>query len=177
MFVLYSRLVRRENLLGQQLLPIEALEEAVLLDRAHAVVHIAEALAQVGHEEMPNQRLGFPTSASTILIEALGEFEFALEDVVVDVHGVFVGEGVDASDHFVEEDAKGPPIGRLAVALVEEDLRREIFGRATHRERPIFNDFGEAEISDFEVAVLAEQKVLWFQVAVDNVLRVHMLEG
>lgn len=49
---------------------------------------------------------------------------------MVDGHGIFVTEGVDAGQHLVEEDAEGPPVDGLAMALVEQDFGRQVLGGA-----------------------------------------------
>lgn len=35
-------------------------------------------------------------------------------------------------EHFVYEDAEGPPINGLVVTLAEDDFGRDVFGRAAH---------------------------------------------
>ena len=99
------------------------------LDIVNTVVHVSEAFAQVSHEEVSHQRLGLSIITSLIvLVEALGELEFTLKDVVVNVHGIFISERIDASVHLVDEYTQGPPICGLPMSLVEQDLRGQVFG-------------------------------------------------
>ncbi len=65
-----------------------------------------------------------------VLVDFFEELDFAFEDVLVDDHGVFVGEGVDAWVHFVDQDAQSPPVDPFAVSLVEENFRRQVLGSA-----------------------------------------------
>lgn len=58
-----------------------------------------------------------------VVVEPFGEVEFSLEDVLVNHEGVVVSEGVDACNHFIDENSKGPPVHRFAVALVLQDFR------------------------------------------------------
>lgn len=43
---------------------------------------------------------------------------------------VLGGEGRHASEHLVHDAAEGPPVHRLAVALLEQDLGRQVLRRA-----------------------------------------------
>ena len=69
------------------------------------------------------------------------------------------------------QDADAPPIGAEGVAFVQDDLRREVLGRAAQRPRAVRHDLGEAEVDHLEVALAVEQQVLRFQVAVDHLAR------
>lgn len=103
--------------------------------------------------------------------------QFPLEDILVDDQRIIIGEGINPSDHFVDEYAQGPPVNRLAVALVLQDLRSEVFGGATEGESAVLDDFGETEVRQLEVPVYADQDVLRLQVAVDYVAGMQMLEN
>ena len=54
-------------------------------------------------------------------------------------------------------------------------------GRERERERkrggPVSEFLGESKVGDFQVAVAVQEKVLRFQVAVDDVLRVQVIQG
>lgn len=76
------------------------------------------------------------------LVEVFWKSDFALEDFLIDGHGVLVRERVDSGIHFVNEDAKSPPICRLSMAcenyqkigreptFIQEDFRGQILRRA-----------------------------------------------
>ena len=53
------------------------------------VLEVAVALAQIVFDQVAYERLG-------VLVEGTGEPDLAGEDVLVDLHGVVGGEGVDA---------------------------------------------------------------------------------
>lgn len=82
------------------------------------VLQVAISFRQVRHQQMLHQRLRVPDrlGSTLLLVKALRELDFALEDLLVDGHGVLVVEGVDAGQHLVDEDAQAPPVDRLAVA-------------------------------------------------------------
>lgn len=59
-----------------------------------------------------------------VVVEPFGEMEFSLEDVLIDHEGIIVCEGVDARNHFIDENSKGPPVHWFSVTLVLQNLRR-----------------------------------------------------
>lgn len=123
---------------------------------------------------MPNQRLGF----SGFFVENARKRHFALQDVLVDAHGVIVAEGVDARVHFVDEDAQSPPVDGFSVTLVEDDFWGDVLWRSANGEGPAFvQDLGETEVRQLEVAVVADQQVLWLEVSKDDVLAVQVLKA
>jgi len=69
-----------------------------------------------------------------------------------------------ANDHLVDEDTEGPPIDGLAVALVEQDLRRDVLGRSAERvgARSRLHDFCEAKIGQFEIQIIIKQNIAKF---------------
>ena len=141
----------------------------MVLDVVGAVLQTAVALGHVRHEQVLNQTLG-------VLVEVARELDLALENLLIDGHGVVVVEGVDACVHFVGEDAERPPVDGLSVALVQQHLRRKIFGRPAKRVGSRFAVLRETEIRKFQVPLVVDQNVFWLQVSVDNVLSVQVLE-
>jgi hypothetical protein len=87
----------------------------------------------------------------------------------------FIGEGGEAAQANVQDDAEGPDVHGARVAAVFgvfEDLGRDVAGGAAEGcgEGVFADDFGEAEVSDLDVEVfVAEEDVLWLDVTVDNV--------
>jgi hypothetical protein len=62
--------------------------------------------------------------------------------------------------------------------LIEYDFRCDVLRRSTDGEGAAFVEyFGEPEVCEFEVAVVADQQVFGFEVAEDDVFGVHILEG
>ena len=69
------------------------------------------------------------------------------------------------------------PVDRLVVALGGHDLGRQVVGGTAEGPCDVGHLLGEAKVGDLEVAVAVEQQVLGLQVAVDDVVRVQVVEG
>jgi len=104
------------------------------------------------------------------------ELDLALENLLVDRHGVVVVERVDSCDHLVGENAESPPIDGLAMAFVKENLGGEILGSSTEGVRAGLAVLCEAEVRQLEVALGVDEDVFGLQVTVDNVQRVQVLK-
>ena len=113
---------------------------------------------------------------SNLLVKIARELNLAFEDLLVDGHGVVVVKWIDAGDHLVGEDAEGPPVDRLAVAFVEEDLWGEVLRGTTERVCARLAVLCEAEIGQFEVALIVDKDILGLQITVDDVQRVQVFE-
>lgn len=111
-----------------------------------------------------------------LLIEITGELNLALQDLLVDCHGVVIVEGVDSGDHLVGEDAECPPVDWFAVALVEEDLGCQVFGSTTESVSARLAILGETKVCQFQISLLVDQNVLWFEISVDNIEGVQVFE-
>ena len=111
-----------------------------------------------------------------LLVKIAREFDLALENLLVDGHGVVVIERVDSSDHLVGEDSERPPVDGLTVAFVEKHLGRQVLGGPAQGIGARLAVLGEAEVCQFEVPLRVNQDVLWLKVTVDNVQRVQVLE-
>lgn len=135
----------------------------------HPVLEVAVTLAQVIHQQVLHQRL-------SVIVKPLGEVKFALQDVLVDDKRVVISEGVDAGNHLIDEDSECPPVDWFAVALVLKDFRSQILWSSAQSESSIFYVFGEPKVSEFEVAVSADEHIFWFEVSVDDILGVQVFE-
>ena len=71
-----------------------------------------------------------------------------LEDDVVGLHGVRARERWAAGQQLKHEDAHGPVVGGVVMALVEDDLGSHVLGRAAERPRlpPRAYPLGEPEV-------------------------------
>lgn len=78
--------------------------------------------------------------------------------------------------HLLNQNPKRPPVYRLAMALVHNNLRCDLLRRATQCLRLGGAVLGEPEISDLQVAVTVDQHVLGLEVALDDVLAVQVFE-
>lgn len=111
-----------------------------------------------------------------LLIEVARELNFSLQNFLIDRHRVVVVEGVDSGDHLKRKNAEGPPVDGLAVAFIQEDLRGQVLGRAAKRVSAGLAVLGEAEVSQFQVALLVYQNVFGLQVAINYVEAVQVLK-
>lgn len=109
-------------------------------------------------------------------IERRGEFYFSFQDFLVNQHGVLVVEGVDSGVHFVEEHAEGPPVDGLAMAFIQQDFGREVLGGSAQSVSSALTVLGEAEVRQFQIPGFIDQNILGFQISVNDVLRVQVLE-
>jgi len=62
------------------------------------------------------------------------------------------------------------------VTLVKKHLRGEVFGGTAERVGTGLTELGETEIRELEVAFLINQNVFGFEITVNNMLRVEVLE-
>mmetsp|Transcript_7904 Transcript_7904/g.19224 ORF Transcript_7904/g.19224 Transcript_7904/m.19224 type:complete len:210 (-) Transcript_7904:720-1349(-) len=154
---------------AEQAVPVDALEVLVLHHVAPAALEVPEALGAVGLEELLDEVLG-------LRIEVPQDLHLAEEDLLVDPEGVLVIEGGVPGEHLVHEDAKGPPVDRLAMPLALDDLRRKVLRRPTQGPRPVRDHLRKPEVGDFEVALVVEEKVLRLEVPVNDVVLVEVVQ-
>ena len=95
---------------------------------------------------MLHQRFG-------IIVESFREVQFSLENVLINDERIIISEGVDASNHFVDQNAKRPPVNWFSVTLILKDLWGKILRGSTKGESSVLNGFGKAEVCEFEVAI------------------------
>jgi hypothetical protein len=62
------------------------------------------------------------------------------------------------------------------MSLILQYFWGEVLGCAAEREGPILDGFSEAKISQFEVSISSDEYILGFEVAVDDVPGVEVLE-
>lgn len=62
------------------------------------------------------------------------------------------------------------------MALIQQNLWGYVLGSPTERIGPCFDNLGESEISEFQIPVRSDQQILGFQISVDYVQVVHVLE-
>lgn len=99
-----------------------------------------------------------------------------VNNLLVYVHGVVVGERRMSSMHLIDQNTKGPPVDGLAMTLVEEDLWCDILRCAANGVGAFGDDFCEAVVDQFEVAIVSDHNVLRLQVAINDVFAVQVLE-
>lgn len=98
--------------------------------------------------------------------EVVVQFGFGVLNVLIQFLTVFRVKWRQAHQHLVDDSAERPPISRFAVALTLQDLGRKVLSSSakTFGVLVAFNAFlGQAEIGEFDVAVLANEHVFGLQ--------------
>ena len=140
-----------------------------MFDVIHSVFQVPVSLAQVCHEQVSHQRFG-------VIVEPFGEMELSLENVLVNDHGIIIGKGINTSDHFINNDPERPPINRLAMALILQNFWGEILRRATKGKSSVLDHFSKTKISQLNVAIRRNEQVFRFEVSVDDIFAMEVLE-
>mmetsp|Transcript_47960 Transcript_47960/g.71043 ORF Transcript_47960/g.71043 Transcript_47960/m.71043 type:complete len:574 (+) Transcript_47960:355-2076(+) len=112
--------------------------------------------------------------------EPRGEREHlgGVDDLDEDSRLVRVHERGATADELVDQDAQGPVVDAPVVTLGQDELRRQVFGSAAKGVGldAVLQLLGEAEVSDLEVSVRIDEKILGFEVAVGVLLLVDVCE-
>ena len=111
-----------------------------------------------------------------VFLKISRELDLALQNLLIDRHGIIVVEGVDSCDHLIGENAERPPVDGLSVPLVQQDLGREILWGTAKSIGSCLTIFGETEVSKLEVALTVDQDILRFQISVDNSLLMAVVD-
>ena len=84
-------------------------------------------------------------------------------------------------EHCVEDHTEAPYVDLVAlVMLIADKFRRSIVWTTTRSSQPVrwtLLDAGHAEISDLGFSALADENVLWFEIAVTDVEGMAILDG
>jgi hypothetical protein len=94
------------------------------------------------------------------------DVDLGVDDLLEEFHAVVVMEGGETGDHLEDEAAETPPIDLYAVALFADDFWGEVLWGATDGLGFVFlsfEDLGEAEVSQFDVAGFVDDDVLGFE--------------
>ena len=175
------------NVLGELVLGVLG-DASVLLD---SLEEHAEALLDVGHLEDVSDggalvgvddedELDNVAELLAILLGQRGEL--AVEDLRHEALHVGRGEGALEGEDFVQEDAEGPHVSLLVVALVVPELGGEVVGGAAEG---VGNDAGdgvvvlvaEAEVAELDEAGRGEEDVRALDIAVEHFVAVDVVEG
>lgn len=84
---------------------------------------------------------------------------------------------------FTSDTYQTPPIDAFVVSDPLNDLWRQVLWRATERECSLFwvsgvdSLFAQAEICDFQVAIVVEEYIFRLQVSVDHTVLVQTADG
>jgi hypothetical protein len=95
------------------------------------------------------------------------------------MEGAYISSGVPRQQ-LVDKYAQRPPIRTLAVSLLRPhyDLGCQVLGCAAEGECAIIGQFlSKPKIGDLHVSLAVDQQVLWLQVAIHDVLLMHVADG
>ena len=106
-----------------------------------SILHVAQPLGPVGHEELLDQILRHGVNVT-------GPVYLPAEDLLVDPEGIVVKERRVAGQHLIDEDAEGPPVHRLVVALRLDDLGRQVLRGPAQGPGPVCH-LKQNSVSDF----------------------------
>lgn len=109
-------------------------------------------------------------------IEAIWVFRLRIDDLPVDVHGVFILERWETREHFIDQDTQAPPIDRFSMALIQEDLGSNVLRGAAYGKCTLSHDLSEAEIDHFQISILSYHDILGLEIAIHNIFGVQVLE-
>lgn len=141
-------LQRRHSAAGAQRTPIEGgrRKPRVRLDLLNALLLVANAIGRYLTAQVPDQALRGARNA-----RRHPDRIDAAQNGIIRAHVVLAAERWLADEQLVHEHAERPVVDGPIVALVEDDLRRNVFGCA--RERPRFvarlNDLCESKVDLF----------------------------
>ena len=84
-----------------------------------------------------------------------------LEDAAVSLHRVWIGKGWHASEHFKDEDSKGPEVGACIVSFIPNQLGRHVVWSTSKgfRRFSLLKLFGKPKIDQFDVTGSVQEKV------------------
>ena len=141
----------------------------MLLNIVYTVFEAPIPLGHVRHEQMLYQTL-------RILLKVSRELNFTLQDFLINRHGVVVIKGVDARYHFVGQNTESPPVYRRSMALIEQDLGGEVFGRAAERVGSGFTVFCKTEVSKLEITFMVDEDIFGLEIPVYDMFSMQVFE-
>ena len=148
--------------------PVDAGKPRVILNVLRAATKVSKSSRAIGSEQRLDQVAGHR-------INLWRERDLSLQDLLVNAKLLAVIEGWVTSEHLKEENAKRPPVNCLAVPLGLDDLRSKVFGCPAQRPGTIGNLLGKPKIRNLGVPMCIEEQVLRFEITVDDVLLVKVL--
>lgn len=93
---------------------------------------------------------------------------FAIFNLVKKLVPVFGVEGRESVDQLIDERPEAPPVDRLSMPLLPDDLRGKVLGCSANRKGVVVPSdvvLGEPEVGELDVAVDPDQHVLGFEAA------------
>nr|GLL42871.1 Os05g0514250 [Ipomoea trifida] len=122
-------------------------------------------------------------SSSLLISRNSSAPELALVNLLIHNHQIRIVKRQESGGEHVENNTTRPHIDLgSVVAFLRENLRRDVGRRSAERvEQTVLADLiregAEAEIRDFQVAVLVEEEILRLEIAVEDPARVAVTDG
>ena len=110
------------------------------------------------------------------MLFGVGENDAACTNQNAQLVVTFVEERRSACSHLIEQDAKGPPVDREAVATHIKDLRSQVLSSPAEGKCLVsgLKEFSQAEVGETDIAVVVHEHVLWLQVTMHDVTSVQV---
>lgn len=108
------------------------------------------------------------------------ELDLSIANVPVHDLSVLVVEGTPTTEHLKQQDTQAPKIDHFTIAkIIEENFGGEIFGCSAKGVGELIGrkvGFAQTKIAEGHMASCVEKDVFWFEITIDNVMFVKMLE-
>ena len=111
-----------------------------------AIFHISQTFCSVLDKKFLNEIFGDRINMSWPIY-------LSTQDLFVNPKRIIVKEWRISGQHLVDEDAEGPPVHRLVVALGLDDLRGQVLGGPAQGPRPVADSLGKTEVCYLQVSV------------------------
>ena len=132
------------NLFAFESVPVNTPKPGVVQHVSWPTDEVTQPLCTIWVEEGLDELLGQP-------VHLLGPIDLPPQDLLVDPWGGFIEKRREADHHFISKDTACPPVGRLAVTFIKDDLWGEVFGGSTQGPSTIFNNLCKPKISEPQV--------------------------
>jgi hypothetical protein len=163
--------VRRRNFPLEQPLPDDLSKPRMRKNILAAILQIPIPLRDIVGQESLEERDGHG-------VEKVGVDNVTGDDLLVQMHGV-CGLCVKrriAGEHLEHEDAEGVPVHRFVVGLSLDNLWCEVVWCTAQRPGDVRDEFGESKVGELDVSIRVDEDVLGLEIAIDDVVRVEVVE-
>jgi len=102
-----------------------------------------------------------------------------LHDLLKQLFTVFVHEGRHAHRHFLDQAAQGPKVHWFPMPRAQNDFRCELLGGPAEAVGVLhiaYVALTQPEVGDLAVAFGVQQHVLWFEVALEHLVLVKIVQ-
>lgn len=97
-----------------------------------------------------------------LAVKVLRVSGLCVDDFSIDIHRIIILEWGETCVHFVNQDSERPPVYGATVAFVQQNLRRNVLWSSANSVCSFPDNFGEAKIDHFKIAVATNHDVLRF---------------